>query len=132
MKVSAILENSHLHHRVEVRTNEQVQELSIPGKPTGRGVAVNGGELLFLALATCFCNDIYREAARQQINITRVHVEVSGDFEAEGQPGENIVYRASLEGDASAEELKELIKHTDQVAEIQNTLRQGVKVEILE
>ena len=40
------------------------------------------GELLFLALATCYCNDIYREA-----------------------------------------DIRTLMQHTDQVAEIQNSLR---------
>lgn len=39
--------------------------------------------------------------------------------------------KAQVEGDASDEELAELIKHTDRVAEIQNTLRQGVKVVLM-
>ena len=33
-------------------------------KSPGRGSAVNGGEFLVLALATCYCNDLYREAER--------------------------------------------------------------------
>ncbi len=67
---------------------------------------MNGGELLLLSLATCFCNDIYREADKKGIIITRVSVEVSGEFAAEGQPGINISYSAKLEGDATDEVLR--------------------------
>jgi uncharacterized OsmC-like protein len=96
------------------------------------GSSVNGGELLCLALATCFCNDIYREAKKKNISVTKVIVEASAEFSAAGEPGYNIQYKAKLEGDASDEELLELIRHTDKVAEIQNTLRSGVKVSLLQ
>lgn len=102
----------------------------MPAKASGPGSAVNGGELLCLALATCFCNDIYREARKKNITITHVTVEASAEFAAEGEAGYNIQYEAMLEGDASDDVLKALIKHTDQVAEIQNTLRAGVKVSL--
>jgi uncharacterized OsmC-like protein len=36
---------------------------------------------LFLALATCYCNDIYREAAKRNIKVDSVEVEVEGTFE---------------------------------------------------
>ncbi len=131
MKITAKVENSLHAHNVTVQTNDAVQALTIPGKSTGPGSAVNGGELLCLALATCFCNDIYREAKKKSINITKVMVEASGEFSAEGEPGYNITYKAQLAGDATDEELAALIRHTDQVAEIQNTLRAGVKVALL-
>lgn len=37
--------------------------------------------LLFLALATCCCSHNYREAARRDIPVDLVEVEVSGDCE---------------------------------------------------
>ncbi|SDL65139.1 Uncharacterized OsmC-related protein [Catalinimonas alkaloidigena] len=129
MKISANVENSAYAHSVVVRTNEKVQAIPIPGKATGYGSAVNGGELLMLALATCFCNDLYREAQKRGITLTHVAVEASGEFVQEGAAGTNLVYKARIEGDASREELDVLLKHTDQVAEIQNTLRAGVRVE---
>lgn len=128
MQIIAQLENSLHQHSVTVQTNNTVQELAIPGKLTGVGSVVNGGEMLCVALATCFCNDIYREAQKKNIQVTKVWVEASAEFSAEGKPGFNFTYRAKVEGDASEEELLELIKHTDQVAEIQNTLRAGVPV----
>ena len=87
------------------------------------GAGVSGGELLFLALATCYCNDIYREAAKRNINVESVEVEVEGDFAAEGKPASNIVYRAKVKADASEDKLRELMLYTDTVVEIQNTLR---------
>ena len=50
-------------------------------------------------------------------------MEVEGDFGAEGEPAKNVTYRAEVTAKASEEEVRELMKHTDQVAEIQNTLR---------
>jgi uncharacterized OsmC-like protein len=132
MIITAKVENSFNENLVSVQTNDTAQELTIPGKSTGLGLSVNGGELLCLALATCFCNDIYREAKKKNISVTKVIVEASAEFSAAGEPGYNIQYKAKLEGDASDEELLELIRHTDKVAEIQNTLRSGVKVSLLQ
>ena len=131
MKITATVENSFTKNTVTVQTNDVAQELIIPSKLTGMGSSVNGGEFLCLALATCFCNDIYRESIKKNISITKVLVQASAEFATEGEPGYNITYKATLEGDASDEELAQLIRHTDKVSEIQNTLRAGVKVTLL-
>jgi uncharacterized OsmC-like protein len=123
MKISARVQNSQGQHRVTLRTNENVHGLNIPPKPTGFGSSANGGELLFLALATCYCNDIYREAAKRGLQVEQVEVEVEGDFEAEGEPAKNVTYRAKVMARGSEAEIRELMSQTDRVAEIQNTLR---------
>lgn len=106
-----------------VNTEGKAQELSIPAKPAGQGSAVNGGELLFLALATCYCNDVYREAAKRGMHVDRVNVEVWGDFGAEGEPARNVSYRAKVMARATREQIRDLMMEVDQLAEIQNTLR---------
>jgi uncharacterized OsmC-like protein len=78
---------------------------------------------LFLALATCYCNDIYREAAKRGLKVEHVEVEVAGEFGAEGEPARNVSYRAKVTAQASEAQIRELMSHTDRVAEIQNTLR---------
>lgn len=78
---------------------------------------------MFLALATCYCNDIYREAAKRGLRVEQVEVEVEGNFGAEGEPAKNVTYRAKVTAQASEAEIRELMSHTDRVAEIQNTLR---------
>ncbi|TMU57135.1 OsmC family protein [Flagellimonas algicola] len=128
MKISAKVSNSLNHHEVWLDTNGTVSQLNIPSRPTGFGSSANGGELLFLSLATCFCNDLYREAAKKDITLSKVEVEASGEFTAEGEPGFNLTYEVAIEGDAPKSVLDTLIAHTDKVAEIHNTLRKGVSV----
>jgi uncharacterized OsmC-like protein len=127
MKFSASIKNNSNDHQVSLKVGEKEQSLPIAPKPTG-GSSVTGGELLFLALATCFCNDIYREGVKRGITVHNVAVEVDGDFEAERQPASNIVYRVKVDADASEEKLQELILYVDSIAEIQNTLRVGTPV----
>jgi uncharacterized OsmC-like protein len=127
MKFSAKVQNDSGYHQVILKVGEKEQTLSIAPKPTG-GSSVTGGELLFLALATCFCNDIYREAAKRDIKVKTVEVEVEGDFEAERKPASNIVYRVKVNANASEEKIQELIMYVDSIAEIQNTLRLGTPV----
>ena len=59
MEISATVRSSAHDHAVTVQSGAARQSLPIPAKPTGRGSAVNGGEFLMLALATCYCNDLY-------------------------------------------------------------------------
>ena len=128
MKISALIANSQGSHHVTLRTHETAHHLTIAPKPTGFGSSANGGELLCLALATCFCNDIYREAAKNNIQVERVEVEVESEFGAEGMPAESITYRAKITAHAGEETIRALMQQTDRVAEIQNTLRTGVSV----
>src|SRR5262245_66339938 len=113
MKISARVENSIDNHQVTLQTNDNVHTIVIPSKPNGYGSSANGGELLFLALATCYCNDIYREAAKRNVKVERVEVNVEGDFGAEGEPAKNVTYRAKVHANASEDQIRELMKFTD-------------------
>lgn len=64
MQISATIKNTATAHEVQVSTGSTKQHLAVPSKEQGRGSSVNGGEFLMLALATCYCNDLFREAAR--------------------------------------------------------------------
>ena len=123
MKITAKVENSKDSHQVTLKSNDNVHSIAIPPKSTGYGSSANGGELLFLALATCYCNDIYREAAKRNIKVEQVEVEVDGDFGAEGEPAKNVTYRARVAAQASEQEIQAMMRFVDTVAEIQNTLR---------
>jgi uncharacterized OsmC-like protein len=128
MKISAGVQSSKGQYQVRLQSGEKGHSIEVAPKPDGFGSSVNGGEALFLALATCYCNDIYREARKRGIRVESVEVEVDGDFGAEGVPAENVTYRARVIAHAGEEEIRELMKHTDTVAEIQNTLRAGTAV----
>ncbi len=115
MKISAHVENSEGRHQVALKTGDHAHSITISPKSNGFGSKTNGGELL--------CNDIYREATKKGVKIERVEVEVGGDFGAEGEPAKNVTYRAKVTAHASDEQIREMMWHTDKVAEIQNTLR---------
>lgn len=128
MNISAKITNRKDDHKAILNTAGREHSLAIAPKTDGSGSSVNGGELLFLALATCYCNDLYREARKRNIAIEQVEVEVAGEFGAEGEGAKNITYSARVTADASEAEILELMRHTDTVGEIHNTLRGTAQV----
>ncbi len=130
MKISSHVENSRGRHHVSLRAGDTLHALEIAPRPTGFGSTINGGELLLVALATCYCNDIYREAAHRGLKVERVAVDVEGEFGAEGEPARNVTYRARVEAQGTEADIRALMLHTDTVAEIQNTLRAGTPISL--
>ena len=76
MRISAGVQSSRGQNHITLATNDQAHSIQIAPKATGFGSTANGGELLFLALATCYCNDIYREAAKRGVSVERVEVKL--------------------------------------------------------
>jgi organic hydroperoxide reductase OsmC/OhrA len=132
MNISARVANRRGEHEISLRTEGREHALTIPPKAEGFGSGTNGGELLFLALATCYCNDIYREASKRGIAVERVQVEVTGEFGGPGEGARNISYSASVDAKARREQILALMRHTDTVAEIHNTLRESAAVVLAE
>lgn len=130
MKISAHIDNSAGEHHIALTTDDKIHSIPIHPRSSGFGSSVRGGELLFLALATCYCNDLYREAAKLHIQVERVEVVVSGEFGAAGEPAQNISYRAQVHAKGTEAEIHALMEYTDTVAEIQNTLRGSTPVKL--
>ena len=84
-----------------------------------------------LALATCYCNDLFREAERLGVALESVEVEASAQFPGIGLAATDIRYRATLSSPAPASALTALLRETDAVAEVHNTIRAGVPVELV-
>ena len=127
MEIRATVESAVAAHRTSVSTDGRLSTVAIGGRPGG-GSVLNGGELLCLALATCYCNDLYREAAQRGLALNGVRVEVIAQFGAVGEPARRIEYHAQLDSDAPPTALEALLAHTDTVAEVHNTLRRGIPV----
>jgi len=132
MRISARIRNAGGAHEASVFTDASSQALQIPAKTGGNGSAVSGGEFLMLALATCYCNDLYREAQRMGIALAGVEVEAAAEFDGVGLAARDIRYRASVESTAPPEQIVRLIRETDAVAEIHNTIRTGVPVALVD
>jgi len=128
MEISAKVKNAGADHVVAVRTGDDTRLLSIPARNAGPGSGVNGGEFLMLALATCYCNDLYREADRLGITLHAVEVEASAHFPGVGLAASDIRYRAKVSSPAEPAAIDDLLRRTDAVAEIHNTLRAGSPV----
>lgn len=128
MLIEASVENWDQHHAAVVATNNIAREVAVPPSGSGTGSSVNGSELLCLAVATSYCNDIYREGRERGIEVLRVNVDVQADFQGTGEPLQAISYRARVAAKGDEQAIRELMLHTDQVAEIQTTLRKGMDV----
>ena len=96
----------------------------------GLGLGFNGGELLLLAIGGCYSNDIFREAAKRGFDVKNVQVIVIADWGGEPVRAQNVSFDVVVEADATEADIVELIRHTDQVAEIPNSLRMGTDVKI--
>jgi putative redox protein len=131
-----------VHIEVETRNVDgQVTVLGSAGpftlvvdRPTdggGGGLGFNGGQLLYLAVAGCISNDLFRDARAAGIDLSRVRVKVSGGFVGEPAVSEEIRYEVEVAGNAPEEALRELIESVDEIAEIPNSLRQGTRVRLV-
>ena len=129
MNISARVSSAAGQHCAIVQTEQDERPVAIPPKAAGPGSSVNGGELLFLALATCFCNDVYREAVKFGITVDGVDVSVTGDFDGEGV-AQNVRYGVKLKSNAPREAVTRLVRHVDAIAEIHRALRSGTAVEL--
>ena len=130
MHFSARVHSSEGRHITDVSAGERRSSIGIAPKASGFGSSVSGGELLMLALATCYCNDVYREAARMSVEVTSVEVECGGEFSAEGASASNVVYTARIAARASEDQIRELAARADTLAEIQNTVRAAIPVSL--
>jgi len=130
MHVTARIQNSLDSHSVSFASDERTHSLTIPPREQGRGSSVNGGELLLLALATCYGNDVYREAEARGVPIESVDVTVDGDFDGPGDPVRAVRYGVSVVTSADEATVRELLRYTDSVAEIQNSLRVAVPIDL--
>jgi organic hydroperoxide reductase OsmC/OhrA len=132
MHITAHVINREASYTANLKSGEREHILSIPTKPDGQGSLANGGELLLLALATCYCNDLYREARRQGLIIDAVEVEVMGEYTGEGEPVGSLRYRATAWTTSAKEKVFEVMTHTDTVAEIHNTLRKAAEIQLIQ
>jgi uncharacterized OsmC-like protein len=128
MNVSAKINSQRALHQVTLTTNGTDRDLTIAPKSSGFGSSASGAELLCLALATCYCNDIFREARQRGIQVEGVEVSVDSEFGAAGEPASSLTYHAMVRAKAAEKEILDLMADTDRMAEIENTVRIGFNI----
>lgn len=132
MKYSASMHNIDGKLDILMKVGDRSNTLDIAPKPNGFGSGISGGEVLFLAIATCYCNDIYREARILGIKVDNVEVDVDGDFMAAGEPATNVTCKIKVTAQTNEDEIRNLIEHTDKIAEIPMSLRKGTAITVSE
>jgi uncharacterized OsmC-like protein len=98
-----------------------------PVEAGGGGKGFNGGQLLYLAVAGCISNDLFREASRFGVDLDSVRVTVDGNFSGEPAVSSAVTYSVELSGSG---DLEGLARQVDRIAEIPNSLRQGTPVSL--
>ncbi|MFL5686646.1 MAG: OsmC family protein [Chloroflexota bacterium] len=103
----------------------------VTDRPTaagGRGLGFNGGQLLYLSIAACWSNDLYREAATMGIELDGVEITVDGDFPSRGSGSTPISVDVVVRSAASEERVRALIAEVERVAEIPRAIRDATSI----
>jgi putative redox protein len=101
-----------------------------PAAAGGGGLGFNGGQLLYLSIAACWSNDLYREAATMGIDLDGVEITVDGDFPARGSGSTPISLDVVVRSSAPEERVRELIAAVERVAEIPRAIRDATTIEV--
>ena len=101
-----------------------------PTAAGGGGLGFNGGQLLYLSIAACWSNDLYREASTMGIELDGVEITVDGDFPARGEGSTAITVDVTVRSAAGDERVRELIAEVERVAEIPRAIREGPPIEV--
>lgn len=96
----------------------------------GLGIGFSGEELFMMSIGASICNDLYREAANLELEITNVEIIINGDWSGEPAHARNIRYDIKVQSPAPREKIEEVIRFIDQVAEIPHSLRVGTQVKL--
>jgi uncharacterized OsmC-like protein len=132
MKYTASMRNIDGELDVVMSRGDIASNLDMPTRHKGFGSSISGGEIMFLAIATCYCNDLYREGKKLGIQVDNVEVHVDGDFMAAGEPALNVNCKIMVTAQASEEEIHNLVEHTDKIAEIPMSIRNGTAITLSE
>ena len=105
----------------------------VTDRPTavgGGGLGFNGGQLLYLSIAACWSNDLYREAATMGIELDGVEITVDGDFPSRGSGSTPIKVDVVVRSVAPEERVRQLIAEVERIAEIPRAIRDATPIEV--
>jgi len=105
----------------------------VTDRPTasgGGGLGFNGGQLLYLSIAACWSNDLYREAATMGIELDGVEITVDGDFPARGSGSTPISVEVVVRSSAPEARVRDLIAEVERVAEIPRAIRDATAITV--
>lgn len=112
-----------------------------PPSLLGQDTAPNPSEAVLACLGSCLSVGIHANAVMRGITLTKLELELEGDINITGVWGigdlsqkrlgfTDIRVKVDLEGDATHEELEELVAHSNYWSPVANTLRLPVNMEV--
>lgn len=140
LKCRTVLE-SRFRHKNYIRDLE-AHIIDEPPKLLGDDTAPNPSEAVLAALGSCVSVGIHANAVYREIRLSKVELELeadiditsvwgTGDLAEDKKRGFSAVrVKVHLEGDASDEELNDLVTHADRWSPVAGTLREPVPVTI--
>ena len=107
----------------------------------GQDTAPNPSEAVLAALGSCLSVGIHANAIMRGIKLTKLELELEGDIDITGVWGlgdlsekrlgfTDIRVSVDLDGDASRQELEDLVAHSNSWSPVANTLRNPVNMEV--
>ena len=121
------------------RTKEFVLDAGEPAILLGTDTGPNPAEHLLHALAACLTTSIVYVAAARKVHLREVESTLEGDMDLQGALGLSDDYRNGftriratfrVEGDASAEKLREVVERGKQRSAVFDMVTNGVPVEL--
>ncbi|WP_026289979.1 OsmC family protein [Thioalkalivibrio sulfidiphilus] len=108
----------------------------------GEDTAPNPSEATLASLGACLSVGMHANAVARGITLTKLELELEGDINVTAVWGvgdldpakplgfTDVRVKVTLEGDASREELEDLVAHANHWSPVANTLRNPVKVDV--
>jgi organic hydroperoxide reductase OsmC/OhrA len=100
------------------------------GKAGGMGLGFNGGQMIALAIGGCFCNDLRYVAEELGVDLTAIEVDVNIDLGGTPLQVTSAEMRVHIEAAAQVD-LDGLIKRTETVSAVTNSVRRGFPVTVV-
>lgn len=130
MHITAQINSSINKVSTLIKKDNETKSFILPPREEGFGSSVNGGELLLLALATCYCHTIYRGAKEMNLDIGEITVSVTGDFSDDVPKMQDFSFSVQVRSSATGQQLQELVGYADLHATIPNLLRKGRQIRL--
>jgi uncharacterized OsmC-like protein len=107
----------------------------------GQDTAPNPSEAVLACLGSCLSVGIHANATQRGITLTKLELELEGDINITGVWGigdlsekrlgfTDIRVKVDIEGDASREELEDLLAHSNHWSPVANTLRLPINMDV--
>ncbi len=96
----------------------------------GTYLGMIGGELLLTAVGTCLMTTFVGAARKRDIELTRAEFQVTGEHQNAPSRYVSIAVEATIEADASQEEIDKLLKIAERGCTVSNTISRSAPIQM--